>query len=967
MLKTVATENGLVKGLPGNNTRITVFKGIPYGAPPVGDLRWKAPQSAPSWDGVLEAYSFGPISIQDTPGLGTDIYCREWHVDPDIDMSEDCLYLNVWTNAKSDKDNLPVIVWFFGGAFQWGYPPEMEFNGENIAKRDVVVVSVNYRLGAFGFLAHPELTKENPDAPTNFGLMDQLAGLKWVERNIANFGGDPSNITIAGQSAGGGSVFSHVCSPLSKGHFQKAIIYSGIINFPYFEDKVITPRSISDMEEMGSKLFDMLGVKTLEEARGLDPLKIREVYAEFRMKYGFMVPCVDGKFLEEVPFKAFLAGKHANVPILAGNTTDEFKCFIEAENDEEFEAKAKEIFGDKAKEFLSFKNVYERNQNMYAIADGVECSIKSILGANTQDSYYYLFDPDIPGWDNPGTFHSVDLWFFFETLGMCWRPFKGYHFDLARKMCNYITNFVKNGNPNGYDADGTKMPEWEPYNPASSIGMKFVSSGPESYSDKSEFKKFITDWLTFKNKGVKNQAFNPYLPSWEYVPDGEPYVFNDRVYIYGSHDKFGSSGFCLNDYVCYSAPVSDLSAWRYEGVTYTRLDDPLNKANKMCLYAPDVQVGPDGRYYMYYALDKDCVISVAVCDEPAGRYRFYGYVHYEDGTLLGKKAGDEPQFDPGVLRIDNVTYLFTGFCGRGDKSRHGCMRTVLADDMLTIIKAPEFVIPGCEYSRGTEFENHAFFEAPSIREFDGKYYLIYSSEVMHELCYAISDTIDGTFKYGGVIVSNCDLGIDSYKPADMPTAYGANNHGSLIEIAGKRYIFYHRQTNNSWYCRQVCAEEVTFNPDGSINQAELTSCGLNGGPLSDIPEYPTYIACNLFTNEPNPYIGGYKVPFITMDGKDGDTNIGYIRGITDSATMGFKYFNLSGVKGIELKARGYAWGEFAVKTSIDGPILGKVKVDFSTVWETYTILCDIPDGITPLYIEYIGGGDPELKSFRFLH
>ena len=154
MLKVVKTENGLVRGLPGNNTRVSVFKGIPFAAPPVGKNRWRAPQPAADWEGIRDCYTFGPISMQDIPGLGTDIYCREWHVDPEIPMDEDCLYLNVWTNAKDATEKLPVYVWFFGGGFQWGYPPEMEFNGENIAKRGVVFVSVNYRLGAFGFISH---------------------------------------------------------------------------------------------------------------------------------------------------------------------------------------------------------------------------------------------------------------------------------------------------------------------------------------------------------------------------------------------------------------------------------------------------------------------------------------------------------------------------------------------------------------------------------------------------------------------------------------------------------------------------------------------------------------------------------------------------------------------------------------------------------------------------------------------
>ncbi|MBQ1572111.1 MAG: family 43 glycosylhydrolase, partial [Clostridiales bacterium] len=266
----------------------------------------------------------------------------------------------------------------------------------------------------------------------------------------------------------------------------------------------------------------------------------------------------------------------------------------------------------------------------------------------------------------------------------------------------------------------------------------------------------------------KKQAFNPYLPNWEYIPDGEPYVFNNRVYVYGSHDFFNGYAFCLGDYVTWSAPVDDLGNWTYEGVIFKRTDDPHNADNRGCLYAPDMTVGPDGRYYLFYALDNDCVISVAVSDSPSGKFEFIGNVHYEDGTVLGRKEGDEQQFDPGVITIGDTTYMYTGFCGQGDASRHGCMVTVLDKDMLTIKRAPEFVIPSTQHSKGTEYEGHAFFEAPSIRERNGIFYLIYSSQVMHELCYGYSDNPLGPFKYGGVIVSNCDIGIDSYKPAQKP-------------------------------------------------------------------------------------------------------------------------------------------------------------------------------------------------------
>ncbi|MBE6759357.1 MAG: alpha-N-arabinofuranosidase [Ruminococcaceae bacterium] len=464
---------------------------------------------------------------------------------------------------------------------------------------------------------------------------------------------------------------------------------------------------------------------------------------------------------------------------------------------------------------------------------------------------------------------------------------------------------------------------------------------------------------------MKKQAFNPYLPSWEYIPDGEPYVFGDRVYVYGSHDFFNGYVFCMGDYVCWSAPVDDLSDWRYEGVIYPRNEDPINKEGKMCLYAPDVTVGPDGRYYLFYVLDKISRVSVAVCDTPAGRYEFLGYVHYADGTILGEREGDEPQFDPAVLTEGDRTYLYTGFCGRGDKSRSGCMATVLGSDMLTIIEEPVFVVPGCEYSEGTSFHGHAYFEAPSIRKVGDTYYLVYSSTLMHELCYATSKSPTSGFVYGGPIVSNNDMYIDTYKPADMPAAYGGNNHGGFVQIRDEWYIFYHRQTNGTWFSRQGCAEKITFAEDGSIPQVEITSCGLNGGPLEGKGEYPAYIACHMFTDQPCPYVGDNNDPFprVTQDGKDGDEEIGYVANIRDSATIGFRYFDFKGVTAISIDVRGYCHGHFEISTSIGGEVLATLPVENTNVWETYTAPVAIPDGIGSLYITYRGGGKPMLRSF----
>ncbi len=462
---------------------------------------------------------------------------------------------------------------------------------------------------------------------------------------------------------------------------------------------------------------------------------------------------------------------------------------------------------------------------------------------------------------------------------------------------------------------------------------------------------------------MKKQAFNPYLPSWEYIPDGEPYVFGDRVYVYGSHDFYNGHVFCLGDYVCWSAPVDDLGDWRYEGVIYPKTADPLNKEGKMCLYAPDVTVGPDGRYYLYYVLDHVSVVSVAVCDTPAGEYEFYGYVHYADGTRLGDRPGDEPQFDPGVLTEGNKTYLYTGFCGRGDKSRTGSKVVVLGADMLTILENPVLVVPGCEYGQGSSFEGHEFFEASSIRKVEDTYYFIYSSVVMHELCYATSKSPVSGFTYGGVLVSNCDMHIDTYKPADMPMAYGANNHGSMVQIKDDWYIFYHRQTNGTWYSRQGCAEKLTILPDGSIPQVEITSCGLNGGPLAGKGEYPAYLACHLFYEKPSMYVGDSRAPKVMQDGRDGDEEIGYIGNIQDTATAGFKYFDCQDVKEIRIQTRGYGDGEFEVKTAWDGEVLARIKIQYTNVWEEYTAPIAIPDGVQAIYITYRGGGNVALCSF----
>ena len=922
MFRTVKVENGRIAGLPGADPRITVFKGIPFAAPPVGSNRWKAPQPAGSWEGVREAYIFAPIPMQDTPGLGDDIYCREWHVDPDIPMSEDCLYLNVWTNALDPGDSLPVLLWFYGGGYQWGYTAEMEFDGERLARRGIVVVTAAYRLGAFGFLAHPEITRENPDAPSNFGLLDQQAALRWVYRNIAAFGGDPDRITIAGQSAGGGSILHQLACRENWPYIRGAAIFSGIFLPPEKDANVFRPVPLEIAQKQGESFFAHLGVESLEEARKIDAAVLRDSYSAYASYRSRMFPCQDGQFCRNDPLTCFMRGESAPVPVMAGNTGDEF---LEG-RDSLVERSVKEAF-------LAAQNA-----------------------GTGQKYYYYRFDPDIPGWDHPGTFHSCDLWFFFETLAKCSRPYTGRHYDLARQMCDYFAAFVKHQEPGASDEPGNARPEWKPYTAGDPAQMEFTGYGA-SPSREGGIRS---------GRSGRRQAVNPYLPSWEYVPDAEPYVFNDRIYIYGSHDLFGAETFCMGDYVCWSAPVDDPGNWHYEGVIYPKTADPLNRDGRMCLYAPDVTVGPDGKYYLYYVLDQVSVVSAAVSDVPQGPFRFLGHVHYPDGTLLGEREGDEPQFDPGVFTLGEVTYLYTGFCPRGDDSRKGAMVTLLEPDMLTVRKAPATVVPGCCYSGGTSFEGHAFFEASSIREKDGLYYFIYSSEAMHELCWAVSESPEGPFTYGGVLVSNCDIGIGSYKRADLSMAYGANNHGSMVRIGEDWFIFYHRHTNGTWYSRQGCAEKLRFGQHGEILQAEMTSCGLNDGPLSDRGEYPAYLACNLFTESHSVYVEK-NAPCIVQEGGDGVAAPGYLTNLQDGTQAGFKYFAMEDVCGVRVKTRGYFKGVIEVRTQWDGETLAAIRLDHSNRWESRECHFTPVSGEKALYLYFRGTGRASLSSIELLH
>ena len=500
MIRQTKTENGLVRGIEAADPRITVFRGVPFAAPPTGKNRWRAPQPCADWDGIKDCARFAPISMQDVPGIGDSLYNREWHVDPGVPMDEDCLYLNIWTGAKTTDERRPVLVWYFGGGYQWGYTREMEFDGERLARKGIVVVSVNYRVNVFGFLAHPQLTKEQPDAPSNFGSLDQKAGLEWVVRNIANFGGDPNAITIAGQSAGGASVMSQLACAENEGKISRALVMSGMIGNPYEETRFGTPTPLAEAQTLGQKFFEFLGVENLEEARALDAVLIRDRYAAFAKDHPRMYTVLDGAFCKEDPYKKLVSGRSIAVPLMAGNTSDEFLNHIGAKDREDFVKKAKALFGERVDSFLAFEENKKETPEGFAPVSGIEYSVKHAFLKRAETftskpcaSYYYRFDADIPGWDNPGTFHSCDLWFFFETLAKCWRPFDGHHYDLARQISSYFVNFVKTGDPNGVDSNGNKLPQWKPYVADDRYEMNFTKNGATGGDTESARMRFLLE------------------------------------------------------------------------------------------------------------------------------------------------------------------------------------------------------------------------------------------------------------------------------------------------------------------------------------------------------------------------------------------------------------------------------------------------------------------------------------------
>ncbi len=449
----VKTDLGLVSGTSGNNPAVHVYKGIPYAAPPVGDRRWKKPQSPAAWTGVREAKEFSATCMQ-VPYPQTSIYYS-----PLGTISEDCLYLNVWTT--SEKAHQPVMVWIHGGAYTRGTGATPTYNGENLAQKGVVVVTINYRLGIFGFLAHPELTKESDvHSSGNYGLLDMVAALQWVQKNIGAFGGDPKRVTIFGESAGSSAVNFLMASPLAKGLFQRVIGESGA-NFG-------RGIKLADMEQNGARLG------TLADLRAKSAEDVLKIEGSFR-------PGVDGWFLPESVSDIFAHGKQSDVPVIAGYNADESRTLAPwpaTGTAKSFLDQTHKRFGNMSEEFLKLYPVGSDEQAAEAHYNSTRDQgmgwqmrtwVRNQGKSGKAPAYLYHFTriPPGPTAEKYRAYHAAEIQYVFANLRPG-RPWEDADRKLADAMSSYWANFAATGNPNGKGLE-----KWPAYEAKSDPAMIF--------------------------------------------------------------------------------------------------------------------------------------------------------------------------------------------------------------------------------------------------------------------------------------------------------------------------------------------------------------------------------------------------------------------------------------------------------------------------------------------------------------
>lgn len=453
----VKVEQGLLQGIVENG--VTVYKGVPFAAPPVGKLRWCPPQPSNSWEGVRMAdkFSANPMQVM-VNGLGP--WTPEYQ--PQGEISEDCLYLNIWTKTKSANNKLPVVVYIPGGAFTGGSGNVPVYNGESLAKKGLVVITINYRVGVFGFFVHPELTKESDhNSSGNYGLLDQLAALKWVKKNISAFGGDPDRITIIGQSAGAASVHYLTASPLARGLFIRAIAQSGS-NY-----KTGPTENITSAEQNGLRFAKSQNLSSLEELRSLSAKDLLTFSAN---KFRFS-PIVDGWFLPNSVDEIFTSNKQNDVSTLTGFVADEgsFSDNYGKVPAEDFRNRVKQQTGVLADEILKLypssteeenkisQKEYAKDMSMVSIYKWAKQRAKTCI----TKTYTYLFIHPQPGdtKERYQTFHSSELPYVFNNLNYSNRPWSYQDKLIAETMSAYWINFISTGNPNG-----TGLNKWPAFN-----------------------------------------------------------------------------------------------------------------------------------------------------------------------------------------------------------------------------------------------------------------------------------------------------------------------------------------------------------------------------------------------------------------------------------------------------------------------------------------------------------------------
>jgi para-nitrobenzyl esterase len=445
-------EGGLLRPAPGRNSAIAAFRGIPFAAPPVAELRWRPPEAAAAWAGERSAADFAPSCVQQMRRRFLP-WTEEYM--PQGEPSEDCLALNVWTGAANDGERRPVLVYIHGGAYTGGSGDVAIYDGEALAARGVVVVTFNYRLGVFGFFAHPELTRESPHgASGNYGLLDQIAALGWVRRNIAAFGGDPGNVTVAGQSAGAGSVHLLSASPLSRGLFQRAIAQSGAW------DRRQRWSERADAETRGSELAHGRG---LAELRALPAERLLDEALASKLPFR---PIVDGWVVPDQVVNVYTRGQQVDVPLLTGLTADEgsFQDSYGTLDAKGFRELVEKRFPDQASALVAryapTSDDLTEGQKQFFRDEGLVTlhawrQLRAEHGA--APDYAYFFERAIPWPEQPRyqAFHSAELPYMFDNLALLERPWEAADRELAGLMASYWVNFMRTGDPNG---DG--LPPW---------------------------------------------------------------------------------------------------------------------------------------------------------------------------------------------------------------------------------------------------------------------------------------------------------------------------------------------------------------------------------------------------------------------------------------------------------------------------------------------------------------------------